>query len=502
MHTPADGDPHNIAATYDALPMISLPWRHTHPDHIASLASLFGLTPAMPDGCRLLELGCGTGGNLIPMAQGLPDSRFVGIDLSAAQIQAARALVDELALDNIDFQARDLMDLGDEIGTFDYVVVHGVFSWVPAPVQDRILEICRRYLNRHGVAYVSYNTFPGWRQRQVAREAMLFHVRHISDQRERIRQGMAFLRMLATENLDGRENYGQLLDQEIKLLEKLPEFYAAHDMFEPVNTPIYFSDFASRAAAHGLQYLSEANLGAAIVDNYPPELARLAAAAGDVIQAEQYLDFASNRTFRQTLLCHQEIDIDRRLTADRIADFHIAGKLQPDTAERAGDGIRFRGENGQTVDAMGPVVAAAFGYLNEIWPRAVPFRTLLSTASARLGVSPDGNDAVLLQNTLLRARTRNLIELSLCPPALDDGSARRPLASPLAAVQEKHGFIVTNLRHDVAMLEDGPALRLLPLLDGQRDRRALLAALADQTDPAAALTAALKDLAEQALLTA
>ena len=171
-------------------------------------------------------------------------------------------------------------------------------------------------------------------------------------------------------------------------------------------------------------------------------------------------------------------------------------------AEGEGDGIRFRGDSGQTVDAEGPLVAAAFDYLSEIWPRAAPFRTLLSTAAARLGVSPDGNDAVLLQNTLLRARTRNLIELSLCPPALGDGSARRPLASPLAAVQEKLGFVVTNLRHDVAMLEDGPALRLLPLLDGQRDRPALLAELADQADPAAALSAALQDLAAQALLAA
>lgn len=489
----------DIGATYDALPMVSLPWRHTHPDHIASLASLFGLTPARPDDCRLLEIGCGTGGNLIPMALGLPDSQFVGIDLSEVQITAAETMASELSLDNVAFQARDLMDLGDEIGSFDYIVVHGVFSWVPTAVQDRILEICRRHLNRGGIAYVSYNTFPGWRQRQVVREAMLFHVRHIADRRERVRQGIAFLQTLARENLDTRESYRQLLNQEIKLLEELPDFYVAHEMFEANNTPLYFSEFADRATAHGLQYLSEANLGATVLDNYPPEIAQLAAASGDVVRAEQYLDFVSNRTFRQTLLCHDGIAIDRRLMADRIAGFHIAGRLQ---REPAGAGVRFRGDNGHVVDAETPVVVAAFDYLAEIWPRAVAFQTLQNTAAARLGTSPTADDTVHLQNTLLRARTRNLIELSFCPPALGDGSARRPLASPLAALQEQLGFVVTNLRHDVAMLEDGPALRLLPLLDGRRDRSELLAAFAGEADPAATLTAALKDLADQALLAA
>lgn len=502
MQAQADAEAGDIGKAYDDLPMVSLPWRHTHPDHIASLASLFGQTPPRPDDCRLLEIGCGTGGNLIPMALGLPGSRFVGIDLSAVQINAAQNMADELGLDNIDFEARDLMDLGDDIGVFDYIVVHGVFSWVPAPVQDRILDICRRRLGRNGIAYISYNTYPGWRQRQVARDAMLFHVRQIADPRERIRQGVAFLRTLAAENLDTRQSYGQLLDQEVKLLEQLPDFYAAHEMFEAHNAPLYFSDFAARAAEHGLQYLSEANLGATILDNYPRQTAQLAAASGDVIRAEQYLDFVSNRTFRQTLLCHRDLAIDRHLTADRIAGFHVAGRLRRATGDGPAGGIRFIGNNGHAVDSDCAVVGAAFDYLAEIWPRTVPFQTLFNTSAARLGASPSDSDRAHLQNTLLLARTRNLVELSLCPPKLGDGSARRPQASRLAAMQEQLGFVVTNLRHDVAALEDGPALRLLPLLDGRRDRGELLALMADQPDPAAALTAALKDLAAQALLAA
>ncbi len=499
MQSRTDATTRDVAATYDTLPMISQPWRHSHPDHIAALASLFGQTPARPDSCRLLEIGCGTGGNLIPMAVGLPGSDFVGVDLSAVQVRAARSMAAALALDNIDFQDRDLTTLGDEIGEFDYIVAHGVFSWVPAAVQDRIFALCRRHLRRDGIAYISHNTLPGWRQRQVAREAMLFHVRHIDDPRARIHAGLDFLRTLEKENMDARCGYRQVLKQEIGLLEQQPDFYIAHDMFEIHNTPLYFRDFAARADGHGLQYLSEANLGATVLDNYPRETARLAAASGDVIEAEQYLDFVSNRTFRQTLLCHRERDIDRYLTADRIAGFHIAGKLRLDPAA---DAVRFVGENGRDVVADSPLIAAALGYLTEIWPRTVPFGTLLRTAAARVGAAPAEHDGIQLQNTLLLARTRNLIELSLCPPELGDGSARRPLASRLAALQERLGFVVTNLRHDVAALGDGPALRLLPLLDGRRDRQELLAAMGDAADPAAALSAALKELAEHALLAA
>ena len=151
------------AISYDEVPYTSLPFLQTHPDRLACLATLFGLQPPALDACRVLELGCASGGNLVPMAVALPRARFVGVDLSPVQIADARTVVAALALDNIEFRAASIADVDDSWGAFDYIIAHGVFSYVPPAVQQRMLEICARQLTPHGIAFISYNTLPGWR---------------------------------------------------------------------------------------------------------------------------------------------------------------------------------------------------------------------------------------------------------------------------------------------------------------------------------------------------
>ena len=163
--------------TYDALPYTTRPRRATHPDTLATHAVLLGMAPAPVDRCRVLELGCGTGGNLVPMAATLPQSRFVGIDLSAVQVAEADRTARALGLSNVEFRAASILDVDAGWGAFDYVVCHGVYSWVPPRVQDAILAVCGRHLAPRGVAYVSYNTYPGWYARAAARDAMLFVAR-------------------------------------------------------------------------------------------------------------------------------------------------------------------------------------------------------------------------------------------------------------------------------------------------------------------------------------
>lgn len=83
--------------SYDEVLYPGYAYRQTHPDRLATMATLFGMTPAPVEGCRVLELGCGEGGNLIPMAFGLPRSQFLGIDLAQRPIQKGQAMVEALA---------------------------------------------------------------------------------------------------------------------------------------------------------------------------------------------------------------------------------------------------------------------------------------------------------------------------------------------------------------------------------------------------------------------
>jgi len=120
--------------------------------------------------CRVLELACADGSNLIPMACALPESVFLGIDLSQRQVKAGQQTIAALGLTNIELRPLDIREVDESFGTFDYIIAHGIYSWVPADVQDRILEICRERLSENGVAYISYNTNPGWRMRGMMRE--------------------------------------------------------------------------------------------------------------------------------------------------------------------------------------------------------------------------------------------------------------------------------------------------------------------------------------------
>ena len=178
-----------IAKSYDDLPYESDPVPRSHPELLATMGTLFGMTPPTVGSCRVLELGCASGGNLIPMAYQLPDSEFLGIDLSEIHVREGTRLVEKLGLSNISLEHKDILKLSNEIGDFDYIIAHGVYSWVPEAVKDKILALCRAHLVPNGIAYVSYNTYPGWHMREMVRNMMRYHVQQNDDTQMKVRSG-------------------------------------------------------------------------------------------------------------------------------------------------------------------------------------------------------------------------------------------------------------------------------------------------------------------------
>jgi SAM-dependent methyltransferase len=293
--------------SYDAVPFHTRPLPDTHPDALATLAALMGMSPAPVENCRVLEIGCGTGGNLTPMAATLPGSRFVGLDLSSVQVGLAETTARGLGLTNVEYKAGSILDLDDTLGTFDYVLCHGVYSWVPPAVQDKILSICDRHLAPHGVAFVSYNTYPGWHLRSVARDAMAFLARGADTPEDQVRAGRSYLKFLAASALDPDGPYGRLLKQEAEILNGVQDYYVFHEHLESDNRPVYFAEFAARAAGHGLQYLGESvphRLLSGLPDHVQEALKHI---SPDLIHLEQHVDYLRGRAFRRTLLCRADV---------------------------------------------------------------------------------------------------------------------------------------------------------------------------------------------------
>jgi len=256
---------------YDRIAYRTLPMPQTHPDRLATIALLHGMTPQPIDRCRVLELGCGDGSNLIPMAYALPDSEFVGVDLAGSAVASGAAAISALGLRNVTLLHLDLMDVSETLGAFDYVIAPGIYSWVPASVRDRILAVCRAHLAPQGVAFVSYNTYPGCHLRQAVWQILQYHVDGISDPTERITQARALARFMAdcpqTDGSDAAVLRGEMqavLDHSPGLL--------FHDDLAAINAPVYFHQFASHARGHGLQFLAEANIHEMQSQAYPPDI--------------------------------------------------------------------------------------------------------------------------------------------------------------------------------------------------------------------------------------
>jgi methyltransferase-like protein/SAM-dependent methyltransferase len=473
------------ATSYDEVPYGNTVFYYTHPDRLAALALLLGMEARAVDRCRVLELGCGTGSNLIPMAQDLPGSRFVGIDLSTRQIAMGQEVVEALGLSNIQLKALSILEVDKSFGEFDYILCHGVYSWVPAEVRDKILDICVQNLAPQGVAYVSYNTYPGWHMRGMIREIMGFHARRFADPRERVRQARALLDFLAKVVGDRETIYGGLLRIEADMLQSASDAYLYHEHLEDVNHPVYFYQFMEQAAAKGLQYIGEARQSLLASRLSPEVTATLEALAVDLIHAEQYLDFVRNRTFRRSLLCHDTVTLQRPPLAARLTSMHVTGHAKPvaDRPDLLSSTVEeFRTSDGTELTTNNPLAKVTLASLFEAWPRPVPFESLWRTVHSRLAQAPEPDSALLersrelLADTLLQCYLSTVVDLHVVAPQFVVEISECPVASPLARLQAETEEKVTNRRHRAELLSAVDRL-VLRHLDGKHNRAALMEVL-------------------------
>lgn len=476
------------SSSYDELPYTSYPYFRTAPDRMCALARLFGLVAAPPSLARVLELGCASGGNIVPLAERWPEAHFVGIDLSERQIEEGNAIIAETGLSNVELRHASILDVDASWGRFDYVVCHGVYSWVPTEVQDHILAICRTNLADNGVAYVSYNTYPGWHMRESVRHMMRFHVRGFDSRREQAAQARALVDFLAKAVEPQAGPYSSMLQRELALLAPMGDDYIYHEHLEEQNTPIYFHEFAERLERHEMQYLCESDVHMMLAREFTDEVCEtLDRIAPDLVMMEQYVDFVRNRQFRASLVCRRAVPLQRALGPATIMGLRFglpavpgpALDLAPDLAQEVTtvDGLK--------IGSAQSITKAALGILREIWPADVAFVELVDRAVARcreagLAVVDDDATRVTLGSDLLECvATGAGLDLRTEPPPLAPSAGERPrVGRTTLATARRHRF-VTNARHQRVELDQVSKFVILAC-DGQRDRAAILEFLVDR----------------------
>jgi methyltransferase-like protein/trans-aconitate methyltransferase len=463
--------------TYDEVPYEGGAFAQSHPQRLRALGHVFGLESADISRCRVLELGCAFGGNLIPMAVEFPDSEFVGVDLSLRQIEGAQTAIRELGLRNIRLEHASILDVDASWGTFDYVICHGVFSWVSPEVRDGILRVSSDNLTPRGIAYVSYNTYPGWRMREMIRDMMLYHADRFAETRSRIEQARALLEFLSDSVPAENNCYGMLLRREVDLVRRSEDWYLFHDHMETVNAPVYFHQFIEQAAGHGLQYLAESDFGTMLNAAFPPGIREtLKRISQDIIHDEQYMDFLRNRMFRQTLLCHQGITLDRQIHAGCLDGLFLASAAEP--ADHPVDlstarPVTFRSPGGLSIRCDNSLTQAALVVLRAHWPRALGLLEIRREARQRLGSAgnnppaQDGGDIEELSQDLLRCCTVNVVEMRSWQGNFVTTVSSAPAVRAWARYQASRSCFVTSALHEPVQL-DVLSRQLLKVLDGTR----------------------------------
>jgi methyltransferase-like protein/SAM-dependent methyltransferase len=479
-----------LRADYDTTPYTSNSFPQSAPGHLAAIAHLFGLETPEVSTARVLEVGCAAGGNLIPFAAAHPQAHVVGIDLSQVQVDQGRTRAQALGLNNLQLFSGDIsrMDL-EALGQFDFIVAHGVFSWVPVEVQEALLSTFRRLLAPECVAYMSYNVYPGWKAKEIVRDAMLLASGDSVPPEEKVREArrMAdFLEEIAP--VDGV--LARVLAMSRAHALGFGDSYLLHDELEAFNAPCYFYEMLGRASAHGLAFLAEAHLETMIPGNFGPRVAEyLGDKCGGVqVLIEQYLDFVLNRAFRESLLIHAERAPHIKYSPDRsrYRRMHFAAWLPSVDGETRLDKSRqeYKEPDDATLFTNDPGIKAALDALSDRWPWTLSRQELVDAVHARL-VSADLNPSTDLEDHI-----DDLIGVLIMQGAAHirlDSVSPEPTPAPLLRLDETARRMAEltrtdsdastfNLWHETLILS--PADRhLLPLLDGTRDRDALLDAL-------------------------
>jgi len=463
---------------YDRVLYPNTPFRQTHPDRLAAMAILFGMEPAPVRACRVLEVGCGDGGNLIPMAFENPGSQFLGLDSGAVAIRTGMEEIEALGISNIRLECMDIMDAGPELGAFDYVIAHGFYSWVPVPVREKFMALIKAILAPQGVAYISYNVLPGGRIRQMFREMMLYHLGGETDFDASIEGAHQIVQWFGA--CQRNEGESSILTAQVEsVIERTPQVLF-HDELNQEYHPVYFHEFCAGAARLGLQYFTEANYFDTQAKQLPAEVAaeieRLA--KGDRIVREQYFDFMKCRMFRQSLLCHQDIVVPPEPLPERLPRLRASSTAKPVSKEpdlRPGVAEEFRGWKGTAVAAAHPLTKAVMVLLAKAWPQSLSFTELAAAASALTG---EPAEPQALAEILRHVFVAGVVDLHTQPRQCVSHVSQFPVASTLARSQVRRGKSVTTALHVMMDSADERLCAFIGLLDGTRDVDALVRELA------------------------
>ncbi|MBI4030338.1 MAG: methyltransferase regulatory domain-containing protein [Proteobacteria bacterium] len=467
--------------SYDELPYESYVYKTTHPDHLYVVGRMFGMNPPDFATARVLELGCASGGNLFPYAVRYPKSKCVGVDLSVEEINEGNRIRKEMGLKNAELMQKNIMEIGKDFGAFDYIICHGVFSWVPDEVRDRILVLCRDNLSKNGMAFISYNAYPGWHFTGAVRNIMKYHAGLFKTPQEKVMQVRALLNFLSDNMPAGNAVVKQIIDAERETFTKVNDTYIYHDHLSGINSPYYLHEFADMLAKHDLQYVGDTNVNTMYLKNMGEAVSRQLSKIPDIVRQEQYMDFLNNRRFRMSIVTHKDVVLNRNVDPARIMDFYLTARYRPEAKDPdITKEISFKkGDGGGHFKTTEPPASAFFMALFEAGKIPASVEDIVRRTLEKLKEKGQEEDERMVRPLVLRLGAEfafsGLIDLHASSVGVVRAVSKKPVAYAIARQEAKDRPDRKNLTcaYHETVSTDRFVNRLLLLCDGKRDAKAM-----------------------------
>ncbi len=299
---------------------------HLAPVAIRHVAALNGVVPPrVAEGFRYLELGCGLGRSLNTLAAANPRGEFVGIDVNPEHIAFAARDVEAGGLTNVRLVTSSFGQLPADLGTFDFIALHGVFSWVAPQVREEILAIARTHLAPGGLLLVSYNAMPGWAHLQPIRGILRqYAALRQGDSVQRIRDAAAYLVYIRDKHAKYFDDNPRAAAYVDAMLKQDPR-YLVHEYLNEHWTSFYFADVAGMFGSAGLTFTGSLPVYTNFWDLcVRPEFQELFRTTTNRLVTEAHKDFCANTAFRWDVYAN----VPRAMpdVADRLReadDFHF-----------------------------------------------------------------------------------------------------------------------------------------------------------------------------------
>ena len=316
----------------DNLTQVDYSFNYLSPEHFYTIGKFFGLNPPKIESARVLYVGLGASTAAINFASLYPQAKVVGLCDAKGLIEASTKQVKDLGINNIELKYISFADILDSVGEFDYIICNGVFSRVSKEQQLKILQVMKKSLTKNGIAHVGYNTLPGWNIVKTFRDMMRYHASIFEKNEDKLVQAELFVKFMLDSFAEEKSPYARFLRDEARILQSTDMGYVWNEYLSEESSQFYFSDFMDLANDAGLSYLGDTHLPSMYTGNLPAKAFEQLEAIDDIVRTEQYMDFITNRRFRNTLLCHDNLNIDRSVSEDVVDGLFISVNMAPEIA--------------------------------------------------------------------------------------------------------------------------------------------------------------------------